>query len=230
MKWLSSLVSKKKKPKQRLGLKLTDAESFFFQELGRRTRALPPGARDYWNRYFDVKRTLKKLMDARLIELAPDIDRFADTYRVPEIKTMLKERGLVAKGLKKDLLALVESHFSPEELHSLVQDVELYLLTDIGREVLGVVEKQHHETEKQRLKEIELERNENNRQSLDSYREAGVVSVEIFAGGRDTSCPSCKALSGTIVPIDKAQVPPNPYCTHEMGCRCTYLGVFNDLD
>jgi hypothetical protein len=64
------------------------------------------------------------------------------------------------------------------------------------------------------------------RAKLEQYRHAGCSRVEISGCG-EGSCPVCQKLCGKKYRV--AQVPelPHPDCTHEMGCRCMILPVFD---
>jgi hypothetical protein len=61
-----------------------------------------------------------------------------------------------------------------------------------------------------------------NAETKKQYKDSGVVQyVEILA--TPESCDSCKKLEGKRYKLSEAPELPNPYCTHEMGCRCVYL-------
>jgi len=67
------------------------------------------------------------------------------------------------------------------------------------------------------------------RQTLKDYEEAGIGMAEVLTAG-ESSCKSCQALHGTRWPVWAAPVLPNPNCTHELGCRCTYIAVIGEDD
>lgn len=63
------------------------------------------------------------------------------------------------------------------------------------------------------------------RAKLEQYRHAGCSEVEISGCG-DGSCPACRKLGGKKYRVSQVPELPHPECTHEMGCRCMILPVF----
>jgi hypothetical protein len=61
------------------------------------------------------------------------------------------------------------------------------------------------------------------KRTLEGYHDTGLKYVEVFPA--PDSCESCKKLAGKQYRLAEAPELPNPSCTHELGCRCTFLPV-----
>ncbi|OGN89166.1 MAG: hypothetical protein A2158_00255 [Chloroflexi bacterium RBG_13_46_14] len=62
---------------------------------------------------------------------------------------------------------------------------------------------------------------------LARYRKSKLQYIKVLPS--PDSCESCKKLEGIRYPLDKVPELPNENCTHEMGCRCTYIPVVDSL-
>lgn len=65
------------------------------------------------------------------------------------------------------------------------------------------------------------------RAELRAYKRQGCKTVETRTCNDDLVCPSCKALEGKPLAIDKAvtSLPVPTQCTAEGGCRCWYVAA-----
>lgn len=62
--------------------------------------------------------------------------------------------------------------------------------------------------------------------TLAQLRESEITKVEISGCGEE-SCPTCKKMNGRKYRVSQVPELPHPDCTHEMGCRCMILPVFD---
>jgi hypothetical protein len=61
---------------------------------------------------------------------------------------------------------------------------------------------------------------------IKNYKQSSVVKgVQVIAA--DDSCPACKRLDGKKYSLESAIELPHEHCTHEMGCRCTWIAVLD---
>jgi hypothetical protein len=62
--------------------------------------------------------------------------------------------------------------------------------------------------------------------TLEQYRKIGIIKhVEILVA--QDSCDECKKFVKKKFKLDEVPELPHENCTHEKGCRCTLLSVFN---
>lgn len=61
--------------------------------------------------------------------------------------------------------------------------------------------------------------------TIEGYRKAGIEKVKVLAF--QDSCKACKKLENKQYKLHQIPVLPYEYCTHEMGCRCTTIAVFD---
>jgi hypothetical protein len=62
-------------------------------------------------------------------------------------------------------------------------------------------------------------------EQLRLMKKSGIQRVKPQASGRTDECPHCKALSGTVFPIDEFPEYPPAGCDCRVGCGCVVVRV-----
>lgn len=65
-----------------------------------------------------------------------------------------------------------------------------------------------------------------NTSTLEKYNEAGIKEVQWLAEIDNRTCPECRAMNGTRMPLEKSMglIPVHPHC------RCTWIGVVDGIE
>lgn len=310
-------------------VKWTDAQLKFLSGFLKGGQFKADG-RSYWSDVLGESpaKTVQCLIDAELLAPAPLVAKLESTFKVTEIKALLRERGLPVSGKKADAIArLVELDTSGMEAK--VAKVSAYICTESGRELADAYLKREDEHRRrareqtfelvcagslrqawsavaeyertqvfvrglgvnwsQRPSEEDLSRLKailearptilknvaesdwlsfqraaammelfgersgrawlpegfigasnldietairmvlfagDHHAKIQQFRRTGCSRVEVSGSG-DASCPVCKKMGGNKHQISQVPELPHPDCTHEMGCRCLILPVFD---
>ncbi len=95
---------------------------------------------------------IERLLAAGMIQVATPSQKLGHKYRVPELKSLLAERGAGKTGNKADLIARLLESLPPGDALRLVDGLRLYALTPAGQDRIEVFRKAR---EQARVEEVQ---------------------------------------------------------------------------
>ncbi|MBQ7887323.1 MAG: hypothetical protein IJ313_10575 [Clostridia bacterium] len=183
----------------------------------------------------DHKRAIKLLFDLGFF-ISPDMHRTLHAMTIPQIRGILATRNIKipSKSKKNDLIDLIVSNFSEEELQPYIQDNAVFELSDFG---YGMVHSLYNdagystaiEAPQPSPEELFEKHKADTLSDLRDYRSFGAEYFVSCCTLDKKTCAICGERDQVPTKISDAVIGYNAPPFH-LGCRCSVLYHYDDRD